>query len=233
MTIDLQICNEALAEIGARSTIADPAEVSTEANAARLFFDVMRQRLLRAVHWGFARQTLLLTQSGTLQNGTSPYPYLYQYDLPDDSLTIRYILPTNAGDLTAPLSPRRDCRFLVTLNADADAKVIVSNVPYAVAVYTADVDDVTLFDPLFHAAYVAALAAKFVMPCTGNVALKSTYQQIAELTLQTAQAADANEAVPSTDSIPDWLLARACGYAYSGNSWGNWYQYPSPMSWGG
>jgi hypothetical protein len=233
MAIDLQICNEALSEIGARSEITDVNEVSTEGKAARLFYDSVRKRLLRAVHWGFARRTALLTLDGTLDAGTSTYPFLYSYLMPANSLAVRYILPTNAGDLTNPGPPQRDCRFLFsnTTVVDVEVQRLVSNTPDAVAVYTGDITTVDFFDDLFRGAFVAILASKFAMPCTGNVSLKSQYEQIAAQHIMTAQAVDANEAVPSTEHTPDWLLARGIASMYP-PEWGMYYASPIQMNWG-
>lgn len=100
MTSETDICNRALAESGARSSIASLTENSTEAKAAAQFYQSVRDQVLRAARWGFARKTatlsLLKAAPGTPEStvaassvwtSASPAPpWLYSYALPSDCM---------------------------------------------------------------------------------------------------------------------------------------------------
>ena len=104
------LCNQALATCGARSTIVTLNENSNEARYCRLFLDSTRDALQRAAQWNFCRTaaylTLLKSAPGTPeyklpipQNGawnpqTMPCPpWLYSYLIPADSIRIWQLLP--------------------------------------------------------------------------------------------------------------------------------------------
>jgi hypothetical protein len=84
MTTDVDICNRALAEIGARVIIASLAEATPAAKNCNLLYNPMRQQILRAAPWAFARKTLAITPIGLLTDNppASPYPWLAKYLYP-------------------------------------------------------------------------------------------------------------------------------------------------------
>lgn len=244
MASAIDICNEALAVIGARSQIVSFDEASKEAVNCKLFYNATRRALIRAAHWGFARKQLLLTEEQG--PATAPYPWGYKYAYPADCERVRYIvpmplgialpddvIPTDAAFWPLPF-PCRQWRFIVANNVDS--KSILTNVQYAVGVYTADVQDVDLFDSLFHEAFVNALAAKLTLPISGNVQMMSEWKALANDAILVARAADGNEAMPSTDHTPDWIVARGVPAYAAFNDFvgagqaGLWYQ--GPEAWG-
>lgn len=236
MASDVELCNRALAEIGTRSTISSLTEQSNEAQNCALIYDPMRRATLRAAHWSFAREQVSLSLLGQSSDGSSPFPFLYKYAYPSQGLALRYLIPPapDGGTWTVPLAPDRNCRFLI-MNEKFEGvrrKIIVSNLASAIAVLTGDVTETNIFDSLYEDALVCALAAKLVIPLSGNIGMKQTYMAQAERVLQTAQAADANEAVPDTEHIPDWITARGFNMALPYNTWGMWYLSPSRMNWG-
>ena len=79
----IDIANMALAEIGTRSSITAFDDGSVEGYQAGLWYDQLRQMLLRTAPWGFSRGQLVLTQLGDLvPDATAPYPYLFKYAYP-------------------------------------------------------------------------------------------------------------------------------------------------------
>lgn len=241
MTAPVDICNMALGEIGTRTLIASLVDDTTAARQCNLFYDITRQQLLRAAPWGFARRTVTLTQLALATDDPNivPYPWLAMYAYPSDALKMRYVLPPpvlppsgDAPDVSSTLvvpwcPPRRDWRYLVSndTSTDPSRKVLLTNVPYALGVYTADIDDPDLFDSLFIQALVQALAYKLVMPLTGNAGMKSGYAQLAEQALRDARAVDGNESIPTTDHTVDWIATREVG------AWGNWPGWGGGVNW--
>lgn len=251
MTTDVDICNRALAEIGARVLIASLAEATPAGKNCTLFYNPMRQMILRAAPWAFARKTSAIVPVGLLTDNppASPYPWLAKYAYPADCLKVRYILPTPTPT-TSPgvpnvssvgynpyAMPSRSNRFLPAYDDSAlpATKVLLSNIVNINLVYTVDVTDPTLFDPLFTDALVMGLANKLVMPLSGNVKLKQGFAQMAEASILTARAADANEAIPSTDHTPDWIMTRGATPNASmapGFTGGNWFGGDENINWG-
>ncbi len=252
---DVDICNKALSELGKGPLISSMTEQSPAAVQCRLHYNSLREQLLRAAPWGFSRKTLTLTTLGLLTDDppASPYPWLVKYLYPADCLKMRYILPppwpnsdvnpnVSQGQVTAWCAPSRAWRYLVSYDdtVSPPRRVILSNVTSALAVYTVNVTDTALFDPLFENALVMALASKFCMPLTGNVSLKGSYSQMADAAILQARVADGNEAIPTTDHRVDWIATRMVGDW--GGAWGlgqtgvlglgDWYGGYDNMNWG-
>lgn len=235
MTAPADICNMALSDIGARATIAALTDPGPAAVACNIWYDKLRQMLLRTAPWGFARSTIALTQLGAITN-TPPdniYPFPYKYAYPSDCIKFRYLLPPPTQPITgaivppttgnsAPLIcapwalPSRHRRWLPSnekyqqggQGAILNRTVLLATEAQAYGVYTQDISDPDLFDIGFEQALVAALSSKLVMPITGKTTMKKDYEQIAELRISQARADDGNEAMPTTDHVPDWIRAR-------------------------
>lgn len=246
MTSPVDICNRALSEAGARSTITDVDDGSEEGTVCALWYDVMRRRLLRAAPWAFARKTFSLSQLGSALDNTAPYPWLYKYTYPADCLRLRYILPPTPprGDtnVVGTLSdnpyfggPSRANRFIVANDTDAEGnnrRVVLANIQSAQAVYIRDEQNPDIFDDLFTGALEAALAAKFAIPLSGNVAMRAQFIQSASDAIIQARAAD-NEALPTVDHTPDWIEARGGTTQGYGNALlGDWCLPYEDINWG-
>jgi len=125
--------------------------------------------------------------SVTPQSGTCPFPWLYEYAYPSDCLKFRYLLqipqnwpfpssPTVApavGDtlVTPYVSTTRRQKFLRYVGPRSSgqrSKGLLTNTNQALGVYSYDCTNVDQFDASFTEALVAMVAAKLVMPLTGN-----------------------------------------------------------------
>ena len=261
MTAPVDIGNRALSEIGARVMISSMDENTVAAANCKLWYNTMRQMLLRGAHWGFARATAPLSLLGTLEDGTSQYPWRFMYAYPADCLKVRYLVvhPDTSDAGSAPAvgdtlfqnwnaMPSRNNRFLVAnqpvtsdiggvTSSAGKIRVILSNVPNAWAVYTCDETDCDIFDPLFENALIMGLASKLVIPLSGNAGMKASYVQLAQDALIQARVADGNESVPSVDHTPDWIATRGWpSYADAGIAGtpmlGTWFNSWDNVSWG-
>lgn len=243
MTSQIDICNRALAVAGTRSTIDSFDEGTAESIQAALWYDTTRQELLRAAPWSFARATGVLSQLGSAQAGMSQYPWPYMYAYPVDCMKARYVLgptPVAGGDqpLWCDSGPSRANKFLIGSALvgvpPQRVRVLLSNRDQAQLVYTADIQDVGMFDPLFQGALVQLLASRFAIPLSGNVGMRAQFLQSANDAVTVARAADGNEAMTSTDHVPDWISARMVGgFEASGDfPYGTWYSGFDNVSWG-
>lgn len=251
----ISLCNRALQEGGCRALLSDIGEATPQGTSAALFYTPCREQLLRAAQWGFARKTLTLNELGNQWNNTSIYPWPFRYAYPPDCLKLRYILPVPprlpAGSSVPvvgypaifPLTgPSRTNRFVVSVDdaSGIDQKCVLANVCNAMGVYTKNVSNPAMFDPLFSEALVQMLAYKFIVPLSGNIKLKDEFRQAVTEAVLKARAADGNEAIPSSDIRVDWLEARGApslsalnlGLIGGCEGLGGWYGGPEDIFWG-
>jgi hypothetical protein len=223
---DIQIANLALDCIGARATISSFTEASAEARLLSRQYEQARDDVLAAAHWNFARRQLALTllKDGTLSPPDDvPAPWTYEYAYPTDCIGARYIMPafTNAAatsifgpDFSSsssvePQSPA--VPFMVSTDLDTDGnptKVILTNQPQAVLVYTMRVTNPLLFDSSFVRALANYLGAMICLPLSGDKALARMAFQVADNTSKEARRTNGNEGPTVNDVMPDWLRAR-------------------------
>lgn len=256
----VSLSNRALLSIGARAQISDFNEGSVEANAIRTLFIPTFEALARAARWGCLRKqatlSLLAAAQGTPENqdGTTlplpPEPWLYQYAYPADCLAMRYIVPSfpnSSSTGTTPLTTATvaaatwlpnggQIPFAIAYAADPQnnpIETILCNTTQAQAVYTVNQSNPIIWDSLFEAAFVGALAAYLVPALSLDMPLMQISIRTAESAIQQARVADGNEGVTCMDHIPDWITARASGslygYGYGGGPFGGFVN----MSWPG
>ncbi len=208
--------------------------------------------LHRAAHWNFARRqangVVLKAAQGTPENpnGTTlpipPVPWLYSYQVPVDSLAVRFIvpsLPSFAGSSPPPTTASVSAAtqlpnggmipFQVALGTDSMGnaiEIILTNQSQAILVYTANNPIPTTWDSMFEAAFVSALAAFLAAPLSGNLQLAQGAVAKAEGIIAKARAADGNETSITQDHVPDWIVARAgaagLGWNYGNNAFSPW-----------
>jgi hypothetical protein len=149
----VDICNQALAGVGARSSIASLNENSNEARKCLLFYATTRDELLRAAQWNFARKqdylTLIKAAPGTPENPIPPLPawnpqicppqpWQYSYAVPANSVRVWSVLPYSGSPnsglsiplFSEPLEPvqsptvRRGVRFVEGLDTDKNGNLV-------------------------------------------------------------------------------------------------------------
>lgn len=245
---DVSLCNRALSEIGTRSTITSLDEASPEAVQCAIQYTPCRQTLLRSAHWGFARYQLLLTQLGVNSDipNLVPYPWRYKYAYPSDCLKLRYLLapPINVANSIAPnvgdpflpqCLPSRANRFILASDIDG-SRIILSNVPNAIGVYTRDVIDTDHMDPSFQMALVKYLAANLVIPLSGNIGQKNAQLAAVQDAVNQARVSDGNEGLSTSDHTVDWIAARGTpsdwAFGPGPNDIGLYYQGWDNTAWG-
>lgn len=232
MVADVDICNQALSSIGTQSTIADLTENSTEAQHCVIHYAPTRDELLRKYRWGFARTqvnlTLLAAAAGTPENpsGVAPLPpigSLYQYAYPANcqmAIRILAFIPapamgvplTGAPGGAVPLLGGPAVKFNVRQAVDAAGnpiKVILTNQSQAILDLIVETTNPNLFDPAFVIALVGRLAAKLVIPLTGDKALAKIAIDNGMRVEAEAATRDANESLTIINPTPDWIRARS------------------------
>ncbi|MFA7278766.1 MAG: hypothetical protein WC100_01615 [Sterolibacterium sp.] len=253
----INLCNRALLQIGARGQISSLNEGSTESDACNTLYTPTFESLARAAYWNCLRMqktlTLLAAAAGTPenQNGATlplpPQPWLYAYALPSDSLAARYLVPTfpnplnngvplNSGFIAASAClPQQQIPFQVAYATDVNnqpLQIILTNQTQAQLVYTVNQPNPQLWDSELQSAFVASLGAFLVPALSLHLGLMKMQAQIAEGLIASARVRDANEGSTQQDHIPDWIRARnSGGYAYGTGC--SAYGAYSDMSWPG
>ncbi len=247
MTSAVDICNIALSEGATRTSINGfpPIDNSPAAVASKTYYVPKVQGLLRAANWAFARRQANLTLlraafiNGVASTDPPSQPFQYEYLMPSDALKIRFIqqyqttttsgVPLTSAPSNTVLPAYAVTRVPYVIAADIDPtshaprKTILTNMQYAMAIYTADLSQYPdMWDLLFQSAATSTLAAYFIMTLAGDRALMAQQIQVASGILASARSANANESMSNIDHVPDWIQARmqSGGGLWNGNAMG-------------
>lgn len=198
----------ALGWIGTR-TVASESENTLEAVQCGLYWDSARRQALRDYPWNFAQRRAWLA--------VVPMPtgyekqYRFAYALPVDMLKALQIFPDGVD--TKSRGDRESGRFIIVHDSGNACSILLSNASRALLSYTADMEDITLFDDLFIHMLARKLAALIAVPLLKNNTSKlQELEQLYTAAIPSAIEADASEgaALPCMDT---WLVARGGGYA--------------------
>lgn len=206
MPAEVDIWNLALSRINARATVAAPDEQSDEAHYCRLFYDQVRDQTLQADDWNFARYRADLALLG---NCAVTDRFTYRYALPPDCLAVR-VLNDRRVNKYAPAHLRPKFEIAGELDdSGAPRRVLMTDESPARIIYSSQVTQAGIFDPLFVAALSWALAAEIALPITGKQDMMVRCAQGWNGALAAARAANAIEGIDQDDAPPDWLSVRA------------------------
>ena len=183
------ICNRALAYLGVSETITTFDVNRKEARLCERFYDSTRRAILRAHLWNFAIKRVTLARETTTPN----HEFTYRHTLPEDYLKI-----VRTAD--EALCYDDDYRL--------EGGALVSDEATVKVEYVADVEDTTLFDPLFEDALAQRLAAEMCMAFTDNRALSEQLWQVYTNKLVEARSVDSQEGRPRDIIANQWVNAR-------------------------
>ena len=208
---EVSICNMALSKIGASSSIESLTEGSAEANECNLWYTFSRRQTLQATDWGFARRRITLATHGD-DPPSGVWGYRYQY--PSDCLTMRKIeSPVSGVGVWSPEEKRLVADadaipFSVELDDNQDTKSILSNLDNAIAVYTMDLVEVTLFSEMFVTTLATAIAANIAYALTKKTKLEEKMALRFQQIIMAAGAVDGNEQMEPPPREASWHRGR-------------------------
>jgi len=189
--------NMACSHVGARSTIEAEDEASAEASQCRLWYDRARRQALEAYNWDFARRRLTLA----LHGDAPPAQWGYRYQYPATAVAIR-LLWNPVGD-AADAVP-----YEIELDLAGTSKSILTNLQEAVAIYTSDLETVTLFSENFAEALGFFLASKIAFALTGQQKIVLQTFQMAQGIIAQAAALAGNQSVSPPPREAEWIRGR-------------------------
>jgi hypothetical protein len=195
----VDIWNTALSNIGHKAQIADPDELSVEANHCRRFYPIALGVTLERFAWSFATRRAILAE---VDNPVDHW--MFAYALPNECIAPRAVLLPESTDDTVTHD------FEVEGDEDG-ALILYTNVEDAVLKYTTLVTDTNKFSPMFVLSLSHDLASLLVGPIPKDMKLKKAMTDWAEYWAGRAQASNANSTSKSSeygDHVPSHLSAR-------------------------
>lgn len=193
----IDIINRALVKLG-QSTISSVNEMPWGAISNIVYEDV-RRCLLSMYSWRFAIKESLLAP---LDEQPFTALYKYKFQKPVDCLTFLTL------GYMYKMADLRDIRTTSGERYFLMGKNILANINPLPIVYVADVEDVTLFSPLFVEAFVAKLAAELTIKIHQNPQLLQVYER--DFNNYMTLAIQNNEIMQDTQSLCEnsWVSIR-------------------------
>ncbi len=190
---DTQICNMALARIGAKR-INNLAEESIPAIQCRIHYEPTRDAVLRSAWWVFASDRATLSQDA---EEDPPFEWDNQFILPTDYLRFKSV---QEDDSYSDRIKRHDI----------EGDRYLTNFSTVNLRYIKRVEDETKFDPLFVDAFVLLLAKKLASPLSGaNTKLQELLGKEFDVAISKARVVNNQEAdATGRNELGTWNDAR-------------------------
>lgn len=202
-----QIYNMSLARLTQGKVESIDQINSRGAEFCTLFYDVARQYLLRRHNWNFSKNVVALAQTTT-----TPFNWSYEYQLPSDSVRVRCLAPLGGTNLVRTFSngemvyaPDPSSPQPVPFEIMGDK--ILTNLEQAYVYYSVDVEDTTIFDPLFTDLLAWRLAFEVSMPLTGKHVLRDKMKAEFNEAYLAATGINANEQSSLSTSFQSDILS--------------------------
>lgn len=178
--------NAALEQIASQKFITSLTDGSAAARAASVVYAPTVQLMLREMDPDFARYTFALDLSAAV---TPVPPWAFEYLYPVDCVRLRQVRPGVGGyDPNDPQPVRANVAF--DLIAGANTKVILTNQPAALAVYTSSLVTEDQWDAAFFDTVVRRLANPLAMALSGRPDFAKTILEQSAQMAQTAEMVD-------------------------------------------
>lgn len=196
------ICNQALSHLGERgdtvSSIESPS--NKQERHCNILYEPARDFVLAAFDWHFARKYIALSEA-SIDDDEHIGGWTYAYHYPSDCAAPRKIyeaVETNDG-----------IEWDTMLKHDNSAVYILTDEDDAVLVYTAKVEDVTLFTPAFDAMLSWKLASDLAMPITSDTKMASAMMAVYNAYNNRAEVVDAKSRNITKSTRNRFIVARS------------------------
>lgn len=200
----VQICNMALSRIAVSQQISSLTEASNEARVCSLWYESCRDLALQSFPWKFARKISALQDIGTPAVG-----WAYRFRYPNDCLKALKVTD-GASDRMIGSSSATLVKIPYDVISDESnaGKAIVCDSDDIYLHYTANIQDPTLFDPMFASALAWLIASEIATPLSAaaqysEAAYKSYIGMVNE-----AFAASVNEGYEGPENTSDIITGR-------------------------
>lgn len=188
----VQIANLAAALIGTQSHITDPDDNRALARAVKSVWDGQRQATLRDGDWNFASER---HQVPALAD-PAPYPYAFQYNLPEGALRLAEVLSPAA---------RAAYRF-------EGRRILTNHAPPLHIRCIHDVPQPDLWDAEFADAFAKRIAWTIGRRIAGSAYDETAGERTYRAAVAAAKSVDARENPPLEQEECGWIEARASAW---------------------
>ena len=188
----VEICNVALLRLGVKATIKALTDQVEEAEVCSALFKPTRDKVLYDWEWGFATREKSLAR----YTGNPSSERLYAYALPTDFIRARYLSTGSIPRLSASRPS-----FKIVAAEGGQTRALSCDVDPASLVYTARIEDPTMWSPAFDDCFAWRLAAELAMPMSVKPELFQAMSKFYIGSLAVASAADLRER--QDDPYPD------------------------------
>lgn len=218
MASKVQIWNLALGHLG-QAPVSSDSEQTVQALALSRVWDIARQNAFSVHPWSFATVIAELTE---LASFTPPDNWLYGYQYPSSARRVWKVY--NAASFGAyqapvndpPIYPLPDIKkylrtgseFRAVYDPTLNTRVILTNVEDALAEYTHDISDTTIWDPTFVEYMGFYLASLVAMPLTGDHQMAVNMGKLAAAQIQEAKRLSKSEMQQGTLGDPGLVDSR-------------------------
>lgn len=194
----VKIANMALSRIGVMRWIDSLDENTSEAMAAKQWWEHCRDEVLAHFPWPFATKRM---EPATLDVENSQWDLVYA--LPADALAINDVVAKGRSR-----SIREDQRLPWRLEHADGQRVLVCDYPDVEVVYTARIETVSLYPPEFVDALAWRLAKEFAACLVNSPKMVEYAEARYMMELARAGGSQAGQSKKDVDPRPDWLAGR-------------------------
>jgi hypothetical protein len=207
MKDDIAIANLSLSRIGISTKIDSLTQRTKEAIELNNIFEEVRDRVLAAAPWPFARKIVTLQMTGS-----DPLKWLYRYEYPNDCLATRMLIPPRPSALSAASfrSYLKQVKFPFELLVDGDSNdlTICTDLELASLEYTMRVTNPLRFDALFGSTFAWLLAAEVALPLAKGIDYANNAGKQYENAIAVATAKAYNEETPEDPPDSEFVRER-------------------------
>ena len=208
MASKIQICNEALQNIGA-SYITSIEENTTNAIGCNLRYDSARRALLEMHPWNFAIRRVALNA-----NVDAPaFNYGYAFNLPSDFLYL-YMTETQERYQSPAIATYSEMTTVSNLPYYAsvdkyriEGRTLISESSSVGIIYIADIEDSALFSATFTQLLARYLGALIAYKVVGSKSERDSQMEIFMKELAEYQAIDSQQGVMDVLQVSEYLSA--------------------------
>ena len=200
MTSIVEICNQALGHIAARSkveTVFPAPESTVEARNCNIYFHTARKATLEAFDWDFA------SREGTLSlyaGDATPDRWGFQYAWPADCVAPR--------EIVRALRTTDEIPFKTSLSSDESTKLIWTDEEDASLRYTRDLENVERWPATATTALGWMLGFYLAVPVSRSLALQKECMEAFNYSLGQATAYTARTQREDAPRMSSWHRAR-------------------------
>ena len=188
----LEIVNSALIKLGAER-IASLSDANKAARIANEQYNKIRKEVLASHPWNFA----VARKELSLSVNNPEFEFSNMFIIPSDVLRI---LSTDLDEV--------GYEWKVETYYVTNQRVIVTNADAMKIRYIRNIEDTTLFSPVFEEAFAYRMATDFAYALTQSSQMQRQMFQLYQDTLSQARSFDAQESSSEVVEADEWILTR-------------------------